>query len=514
MAKISLIFRVSFYLLQVVLVIQQTQLSATPAAPPLVNDPAFSQQWNFHNTGQKRTTGQPGTPGADIDIMRAWGQTTGSPEVIVAIIDSGVDYNHPDLQPNLWKNPGETGLDLFGRDKAHNGVDDDNNGYTDDVYGYDFANNDADPMDTYGHGTHIAGIIGAKGNNGIGMAGINWDVKLMILKWHNKGDENSYDPIIEAIHYAVEKGAKIINCSWGTDDDEEFFGGSYVNPLYEAMQWAETHGVLIVTTAGNDGVTNDYGGYYPANYRLPNMISVAAVNNQGVLYTYQNSNPDKRLLGSNFGKNSVDLAAPGFEVLSYTHEGLELMTGTSMAVPHVTGIAALILSIDPTLDAVQLKQRIIRGAKPYRHLRKKLIKGAIANAYYAVMDQEAPLDLADPFNWLQLPVTVASPHPYPKNWHQQIKLSVAGAAKLSVHFKRVTLGQGDKIEIQSTSGEVLETLGGRIRDHQSTNIVGNAVVIRFSSDAVESRYGFEIDQIAAFPLDPQTTADDLILQIE
>ena len=250
------------------------------------NDPLFPQLWGMNNTGQ---TG--GREDADIDAPEAWDIATGVPEasdVIVGVIDSGVDYLHPDLINNMWVNPGEI---------PGNGIDDDGNGYIDDIYGYDFYQNDGDPSDAAGHGTHVSGTIAGIGDNGLGVAGVNWRCKLMALRFIDARGFGNTSGAIEAINYAVANGAKILNNSWG--------GGGYSESLETAITEARDNGVLFVAAAGNSGVDTDSQPHYPSSYEVSNVISVAATDDEDSLASF-----------SNYGAESVDLGAPGVSILS------------------------------------------------------------------------------------------------------------------------------------------------------------------------------------------------------
>lgn len=284
---------------------------------------------------------------ANIRAEQAWDTTRGSRDVLVGIIDTGIDYHNPELAENIWTNPGETGTDIEGNDKATNGVDDDANGYVDDVHGYDFINNDNDPMDDYGHGTHVAGTIGARGNNGTGIAGINWRVSLVPLKFIGADGGGSEADAVKAIEYATQMGIHITNNSWG--------GLGYNQALKDAIEANGKEGFLFVAAAGNNSVDNDSIDFFPANYGLENIISVAAVDNQ-------DNKPDF----SNWGARKVDIAAPGVGILSLGVDGISApyvrMSGTSMAAPHVTGAAALIKAKNPESDFRAMKSRIIYGA--------------------------------------------------------------------------------------------------------------------------------------------------------
>ncbi|HEY8414787.1 MAG TPA: S8 family serine peptidase, partial [Thermaerobacter sp.] len=245
------------------------------------------QQWALHNTGQV-VRGQPGLPDADLNAPEAWDVTRGSGNVVVAVIDTGVDVNHPDVRGALWVNQAEA--------SGRPGVDDDRNGYVDDVHGYDFINQDGtvfDPEDGDEHGTLVAGIIAARWGNGQGVAGLAPGVRLMVLKFLAEGVGTTADAI-KAIAYAERMGARIANLSWGNP--------GYDPALYDALRGSS---LLFVAAAGNDGSNNDVAPFYPASYRLPNLMSVAAADNRGQLAGF-----------SNYGPHTVDLAAPGQDILS------------------------------------------------------------------------------------------------------------------------------------------------------------------------------------------------------
>jgi subtilisin family serine protease len=247
--------------------------------------------------------------------------------VTVAVIDTGIDYTHPGLAENLWINEGETGLDANGHDKATNGIDDDGDGFVDDVIGWDFVNEVPLPMDNHGHGTHISGIISAKPNATTGLSGVCPGVRIMPLKYYDNASlgYNNLQNTVRAIYYAVKMGAQIINYSGG--------GAEPSTSEKAAIEYARQRGVLFVAAAGNDGHNNDIFPYYPASYGLDNIISVASVDKQNQL-----------LPSSNYGKN-VQVAAPGLGILStLPHKKTGTMSGTSQATAFVTGAAALLMS--------------------------------------------------------------------------------------------------------------------------------------------------------------------------
>lgn len=310
------------------------------------NDPQFGQLWGLNNTGQGG-----GTADADVDAPEGWDRTTGSKSVVVAVIDTGVDYNHPDLAANMWTNPGEI---------PGNGIDDDNNGYVDDVHGYDFFNKDGDPMDDVDHGTHCSGTIGGVGDNGVGVAGVNWNVKIMALKFI--GPAGGTDAgAIEAIEYALKMGVRVSNNSWG--------GGGYSQALYDAIKKARDQGHLFIAAAGNDGTDNDTIPSYPATYDLENIISVAASDRNDALAGF-----------SCYGKTTVDLSAPGVAIFStMPNSQYGLMDGTSMATPHVTGVAAWILGQSPNMSYSDVKALILNNVDPVAGLAGRVLTGGRLN---------------------------------------------------------------------------------------------------------------------------------------
>lgn len=304
---------------------QWNAISTTP------NDARFGELWGMHNTGQ---TG--GTPDADINAPEAWDISRGRETPIVAVIDTGVDYLHEDLAGNMWVNTGEI---------PGNGIDDDGNGFTDDIHGYDFFNGDADPMDDDGHGTHVAGTIGAVGNNNLGVAGVSWDVRIMALKFLGIFGGSTVDAI-SCIEYAVLMEADVMSNSWG--------GGGFSQALKDAIDAAGAAGITFVAASGNSSTDNDVIPHYPSNYDSANLISVMSTDHN-----------DGRSDFSTWGLTTVDLAAPGSDILSCKRGGGYVSSsGTSMATPHVAGACALMLSINPTLSVSDIRNALMTTVNP------------------------------------------------------------------------------------------------------------------------------------------------------
>ncbi len=292
-----------------------------------------------------------------IDAPRAWNSVTGSRGVLVAIIDTGVDYFHPDLAANIAVNESEI---------ANNGIDDDGNGYVDDSLGYDFAGRDGDPLDENGHGTHVAGTVGASGNDGEGVVGVSWRASLLPVRVLDRHGSGSLAQVIAGIDYAVARGARVINLSLGAP-----YGSKL---LLLSLQRAQAAGTVIVAAAGNDGLDNDSSPSFPANYELEALISVAATDRDDLLADF-----------SNFGAKSVHLAAPGVSILStYLFGSYVFLSGTSMATPHVSGAAALVLGLNPTLTGVQVKDLLLNSSDKLSALEGLVVSGGRLNVGSAI----------------------------------------------------------------------------------------------------------------------------------
>ncbi len=333
----------------------------TATAP---NDARFPELYGLHNTGQ---TG--GTPDADIDALEAWDRTVGSARIVIGVLDTGIDYRHEDLAANMWVNP---------REIPDNGIDDDGNGVIDDVHGFDAITGNGDPFDDNHHGTHTAGTIGAVGNNGIGVVGVNWHTQIMALKFMNYDGWGTTADAIRAIDYAVAQklagvNLRVLSSSWG--------GDGFSQALLDAIVSAGEADILFVAAAGNSAADTDAFPYYPSAYEAPNLVSVAATDQADRLASF-----------SNFGATTVDLGAPGTNILSTVpNNDYQFLDGTSMATPHVAGVAALALSINDTLTVDELKELLLTSGDPIPTLNGTTFSGRRLNAAAAVARAGQPV---------------------------------------------------------------------------------------------------------------------------
>ena len=326
--------------------------------PIMPNDPRFDEQWALANDGQNG-----GTAGADISATSAWAVTTGSDKVVVAVLDSGVDYTHPDLENNIWKRPANI--------KEYQ---DRNLGEIDDANGYDALTNDGDPMDENGHGTHCAGIIGAEGGNNEGITGVNWTVQIMPLRFMDANGSGTTKDAIEAINYVIDRkkagvNVRIISASWGSTQKSR--------ALEDVIRKAGDAGILFVAASGNSSVDADRQPHFPSSYNLPNIISVAALDRNDKLTSF-----------SNYGLKSVHIGAPGKDILStYLGHDFKEASGTSMATPVVAGVAALVLANEPKLTVEELRKHLLESVDKIPDLKTKLVTGGRINAAKAVGGQ-------------------------------------------------------------------------------------------------------------------------------
>ena len=514
------------------------------------DDPRYGECWGLNNTGQ---TG--GTPDADIDAPEAWDISTGSSSVVVAVLDTGVDYNHPDLIDNMWINQDEI---------PDNGIDDDTNGYIDDVLGWNFEDEDNDPIDFYSHGTHCSGIIGAVGNNGTGVAGVNWQVSIMPLRIIGYQDHEGFcSDAAEGIIYAVDNGAHIMSCSWWTDQH-------YSQTLEDAVAYSNQRGVLLAAAAGNQSRDSDDPAFqvWPAEWPYENIISVAATDHR-----------DYRAWFSNWGLVSVDVGAPGEEILSTYWPGgdYQSRSGTSMAAPHVAGTLALMLSVNPDLSAAELKNVLFGTVDPVSSLQGITVTGGRINAHRALQAlsgvQFPPVAAAgkdlhvltgsvvqldgsesyDPnldaltYQWTLFPppgsaavltdpgavnpqftadvcgdyetelvvndgnsdsqpdrvktfarnqttTLIETPHPYDNYMNQTWTITHPSALHMAVHFADFdTEVNRDYVRLLDGNDMLRATFHGDLGEFTSGSIPGDTIKIFFSSNYSVTRYGFQVD---------------------
>lgn len=387
------------------------------------NDPAFPVLWGMHDWGD-----------FDIDAPEAWRTCNGEvgAGVIVAVIDTGIDYNHEDLRGQMWVNPNEI---------PDNGIDDDGNGYIDDIHGADFANDDGDPWDDGMHGTHCSGTIAGIGNNGIGVTGVAWrGVRLMALKFLSSDGSGRTSDAAKAIDYAIAEGARIASNSWGG-------GGS--NPILRmAIERAAAAGVLFVAAAGNSGTDNDVEPHFPSNYEVDNIISVASTTVEGDLSSF-----------SCYGASTVDVAAPGSYIFSTVpNSQYKTLSGTSMATPHVSGLAALIWMYRPKLSMQQVKEIIMDSVQLLPSLEGQVLSKGLINAHNAL---EAAWAFQPPQPPVHAPVAVAFQDTNPKMGLLSGVVTITTALDESdVEYYKVFFVSGAGFRLQAL-GEQIPATGAR-----------------------------------------------------
>ncbi len=344
------------------------------------NDPQIDQLWGIQNNGQ---TG--GLQGADMRVFEAWDIRHDATATPIAILDTGIDWQHEDLIKNVWQNLGEdadgdgqvlewNGTEWTFDPDDENGIDDDGNGYDDDFIGWDFVNNDNNPYDDNGHGTHVAGIAGARGNNGIGTTGIAWEAQLLALKVFDANGSGSMDNVIAALDYTIQQGIKITNNSWGTISESQ--------ALYDAINNTQNTGQIFVAAAGNNATDNDlaFGNIYPASYDLDNIIAVASTNQF-----------DQKANFSNYGAVTIDIGTPGKGIYStLPGNSYGYLYGTSMSAPYLAGAAALLWSEANTLAPLQVKNTLLNTAQPLPDLEGKCVSGGRLDLFNALHTLTTP----------------------------------------------------------------------------------------------------------------------------
>lgn len=435
--------------------------------------------WGQHNDGSRG-----GTAGADVGAFEAWEIATGR-GVVVAVIDTGVDVRHPDLEHNLWTNEGEV---------PGNGVDDDGNGFVDDVHGFDFVDWDGDPDDRVGHGTHVAGTIAASADDGYGVPGLAFDSRLMCLKLLDINGGGGSWAAAEAINYAVNNGASVINASWGS------YG--YSTALRNAIASARARGVVFVAAAGNEAQNADINPMFPAAYELDNIISVAA------------SDRNDRIAGfSNYGAGSVDLAAPGVEIVStwIGQDGWAWQDGTSMASPHVAAAAALVREAAPDLSPRDLAALLMETSEPLAQGAGDVASGGRLDVHRALVQitggvSQEPSEPSEPSEptepeqpapgaWTFVPFPVESAHPYANDYAGQVGIDApSGASELKLHFGRIDVEAAyDFVVLRDDEGVKLAEWTGDLGAVESAAVPAGALSLHLFTDGSVTGWGLKLD---------------------
>ncbi len=439
-------------------------------------DDRFGLLWGLANTGKNEPdrNGAPGievgVAGVDVNALKAWQITKGSRDITIAVIDTGVDYNHPDLAANMWVNAGEV---------AGDGIDNDKNGYIDDVYGWNAAVDNGNPFDGHGHGTHCAGTIGAIHGNG-GVAGVMADVKIMAVKFLTDSGSGSLVDAIEAIDYATKMDVDLMSNSWG--------GGGYTQALFDSIKAASDKGIVFVAAAGNSTSNNDIRANYPSNYATDNMIAVAAITHQDQLASF-----------SSYGKRTVHISAPGRNVLSTTpNNGYSVFSGTSMATPHVSGVLGLYLAQEGRRPHAETLERLMATSVPSSAYRRTTVSGGRADAYNLLTNtrpaRQGPP--ADQWQSERISDVFESVHPYANSSKLSRTITVAGAKYIRVVVKKLESESGyDFLTVKDASGAVIEKLSGKLEDFTSDYIQGETAIIEFSSDSSQAAWGFLVEEV-------------------
>ena len=434
-------------------------------------DPLFEKLWGLSNTGNNEpdrnggSSGSVGVAGADINADKAWAITKGSKNVVIAVIDTGIDYNHDDLKGNIWVNTKEI---------AGNNKDDDGNGFIDDIHGWNAFAKNGNPMDGNSHGTHCSGTIGAKHGNGVGVAGVMNDVSLMAVKFlSDEGSGNLADAVI-AIDYATKMNVDIMSNSWG--------GGGFSQALEDSIKAAKAKGILFVAAAGNDGTNNDSAPHYPSNYQVDNVVSVAAHTNQDSLATF-----------SCFGKRTVHVAAPGHNILSTTPGNTyKVYSGTSMATPHVSGVLGLYIAQNGRQDVKSVRDLLMATTFPAGAYRKSTIAGGRVDAYNFLTDTRIPRQGPDEGAWRieALKEIFETTHPYANNAKISKTYTFSGAKFVKLVIEKYeTEASYDFVIFKDAKGAVIERISGSGTNYETDYAETETITVEFTSDSSEARFG-------------------------
>lgn len=437
------------------------------------SDPQFGSLWGLKNTGRNepgRTS--PGRAGADINALKAWKLTKGSKDIKIAVIDTGIDYRHPDLKDNMWVNEAEK--------NGQPGVDDDGNGFVDDIHGYDFANDDGDPIDGHSHGTHCAGTIGAVHNNDQGVAGVMADVTLVAVKFLTDSGSGTTANAIKSVDYATTVGVDIMSNSWG--------GGGFSQGLKDAIQRASDAGIIFTAAAGNSRSDNDQRPHYPSNYEVDNVISVAAHTAQDELASF-----------SCYGRTTVDIAAPGHRILStIKNGGYKAYSGTSMATPHVSGVLGLLLAQEGRMPHSEMRERLLATSVPVSAYRGKTVNAGRADAYNLLTDTRPERNEPKPGQWktIRLEEAWETDHPYGNNLKEERVFKVPNAKFIRLKVTKYELERNyDYIQVASKNRQVVAKVSGNGEGYTSDYVDGDTLIATFKTDRSVNKWGFLIEEV-------------------
>ncbi|MBF0409381.1 MAG: S8 family serine peptidase [Candidatus Riflebacteria bacterium] len=450
------------------------------ASDSLPNDPFLTAQWYLHNFGQPDDKQQNGIPGCDINVFNAWQAYNPKKEIILAILDSGLDLKHEDInQEVLWVNKGESGTDENGNDKSTNGLDDDQNGYIDDLHGWNFQRKTPVVQDDQYHGTHITSLLCAKTNNSLGISGGFPFVKIMLVKIFGIGSNLTSEEIASAVKYAVDNGAMVLSNSYGTP--------SYTDAMKKGIEYSASKGALFVCASGNSRKNMELPEEkdYPSCYGIENQLVVGAVNNRNVS-TF-----------ANFG-NMVEISAPGENIFSLMPGSkYRSFSGSSQACPMVAAAAAMIWSQNPEWTWRDVKNSLIKGADQIRGLSKYVKNGLTLNVGNSIKNLEGKrLPEYDFSKWQTKDYAIESQHPYWNGKLATFTVAVEGAKRFRMHFTNIEMEHnGDSLEILDETGNQIEYLNGIFGECWSEVIEGSSAQLILTANDYVNAWGFKIDRI-------------------
>ncbi len=433
-------------------------------------DPEFSRQWWYSNVGQVNSDGISGVVGADTSMLKALEIYSPKKEVVIAVIDSGFDLDHEDFSPEvLWVNQKEQ--------NGVEGVDDDGNGYIDDIHGHNIVMKNNDFTDRKTHGTHVAGLISAISNNDKGIFGAVPGVKIMLIKLWDIGGDILTTPTAEAIRYACDNGADILSNSYGTPSANQ--------ATREAIEYCKNKGALFVGASGNFSQDLDQTPDYPSSFGIGNQIVVGASNNT-----------DGRAVFSNYG-SAVDLFAPGEDIYSLKPKSqYKQSSGTSQACPLVSLAAAMTLAHNPELSVSELKERLLEAGDQRIALNHWSKNGRRLNTYNAIMGIRGErLKDHDLSQFTSEPITLETAHPYPKRKVLEQKFEMDNIARFRLHFKKFDIYSYDKVTITDRSGKIIDIYTSDLGEFWTEVIEGNYLKITLKSKSGPIKYGYTIDRV-------------------